>query len=200
LSTPTSDGEQTIWESLAASYAQDDYPQVLPDPPSYASLFPSDFMNESIMAVVKDETQAHDTKYTWPHVLVKAGSYAQGIYLLKIPYAPKLITLSLAVYGMLIPFPFDRGKMVASLPLLSLCSLVADPAKALSSKPYASVSTPMEGIRGWLSLLSGPLLPMGSDCMHMGSDNMHWPYLAQAPPCTSPSKHSEHMQPNPTWI
>jgi len=86
LSTSMSDGEETIWETLAAGYAQDVYPQVLPDPPSYISLLPSDCINESMMAVVKDETQqTHGTKYTWPHVLVMVGSYAQGFHLMKIP-------------------------------------------------------------------------------------------------------------------
>jgi len=30
-----------------------------------------DSLNESIVAIVKNETQAHGTKYTQPHVLVK---------------------------------------------------------------------------------------------------------------------------------
>ena len=137
-------------ENIAAGYTQYVYPQALPDPPPYIPPVPSNSPSDTMVAVAKDATQAHGIKYTWPHIRVKADSYAQGIHLLKIPYAPKLITLSLAVYGMLIPFPFDRGKMVASLPLLPLCSLIADPIKALSSKPYASLSTPMEGISGRL--------------------------------------------------
>jgi len=204
LSTSTSDGEQTILENIAAGYTQDVYPQALPDPPPYIPPVPSNSPNETMMAVAKDATQACGTKSTWPHVLhidlVKIDGFAQGINPLWISCTTKLITLLLALYAILTPFPFDRGKMVSSLPLLPLCSLIADPIKALSSKPYASISTPMEGIRGRLLLSGGPLLPMGSDHMHMGSDNMHWLYLAQAPPCTSPSKHSEHMQPNPTWI
>jgi len=109
-----SDGEQTIWENLAAGYAQDVYPQVFPDSPFYVSLLPSDSINESMMAVVKDETQTHGTKYTWTHVLVKVGGYTQGFQLTKIPCATKSIALSFTVYGMLTPLPFDRGKMVSS--------------------------------------------------------------------------------------
>jgi len=117
LSTSTSDGEQTDLENLAAGYAQNVYSQVLPDPPSYVSLLLSDSIHGSMMAVAKDETQAHGTKYTWPHILIKANGYAQDIHLLKISCAPKPITLLFAVYGMLTPLPFDRGKMVSSNPI-----------------------------------------------------------------------------------
>jgi len=147
FSTSTSDGEQTIWDNLAAGYAQDVYPQVLPDPPSYVSLLPSDCTNESTMAVVKDETQqTHGTKYTWPHVLVMVGGYAQGFHLMKIPCATKSMTLSFGVNGMMTSFLFDRGKIVASLPFLPLCSLIANPIKALSSKPGASAPTSIKSI------------------------------------------------------
>jgi len=70
------------------------------------------------MAVVKDETQTHGTKYhTWTHILVKVGGYTQGFHLMKIPCATKSSALSFGVYGMLTPLPFDRGKMVSNLSL-----------------------------------------------------------------------------------
>ncbi len=115
LSTSTSDGEQTFLENLAAGYAQDVNPQVLPDPPSNVSLLSSDSISESTMAVLRDETQACGIKYTWPHVLAKVGSYTQDFHCLKIFYAAKSIALSYVVYGMLTPLPFDRGKMSSSL-------------------------------------------------------------------------------------
>jgi len=92
-STSTSDGEQIIWENLAAGYTQDVNPQILPDPPSYISLLPSDSFNESIMAIVKDETQAHGTEYTQPHVCVKVSGYAQDFYLMEIFCATQSIAL-----------------------------------------------------------------------------------------------------------
>jgi len=85
-------------ENLATGYAQDVNPQVLPDPPSYASILPSDSISESMMAVVKDETQAHGTKYTWPHVLVKVGGYAQGFHLMKIPCNTKTTALQFGLW------------------------------------------------------------------------------------------------------
>ncbi len=88
LSTSTSDGEQTVLDNLAAGYVHDVYPQVLPGPPSYISLLPSDSINEPMMAFVKDKTQAHGNKCTIPHVPVKADGYAQGIHLMKISHAP----------------------------------------------------------------------------------------------------------------
>jgi len=135
-----------IWENLAAGYTQDVDPQVLPDPPPYASLLPSDSINESMMAIVKDETLAHHTKYIQPHVLVKVDGYVQGFHLIEIFCATQSIALSFGVCGMTTSFPFDRGKMVPSLPLLSLCSLIADPIKALSSTPGASAPTSIKSI------------------------------------------------------
>jgi len=146
LSTPTSDGEQMIWENLAAGYTQDVNPQVLPDPPSYISLLPSDSINESIMAIVNDETRAHGTEYTQPHVCVKVSGYAQDFHLMTIPCATKTTALQFCVCGMTTSFPFDRGKMVSSLPLLSLCSLIANPTKALLSKPAACLPTSIMNI------------------------------------------------------
>jgi len=83
------------------------------------------------MAIVKDETQApHGTKYTWPYVLVKVVGYAQSLHLTTNPCATKTTALSFGVCDMMTSLPFDRGKMVSSLPLLSLCSLIANPIKA----------------------------------------------------------------------
>ncbi len=186
-------------ENLAAGYAQDVYPQVLPDPPSYISLLPSDSLNGSMMAVVKDE-KAHGTKYTWPHVLhidlFKVNGNAQGIHLLKISCAPKFITLSFAVYGMLTPLPFDRGKMVSNL--------------SLSCPHAASVLTPPRSLQAnfvhpslpaWNALKEDycshvvPYCPWGVINKPMGSTDMHKLYCAQAF-----AYHSEHLHLDPTWM
>jgi len=148
------------------------------------------------MAIVKDETQAHGTKYTWPHVPVKVDGHTQGIHLLKISCAPKLVTLSFAVYGMLTPLPFDRGKMVSSLSLHCphIASLPISPWPS-SSEPCAPVPTSIKSTGRRLLLSSGPLLPMESDHMPMGSDNMHWLYLAQAI-----ALQRNYLPPDPSWI
>ncbi len=166
---------------MSDDYAPDVYLQVLSDPPSYISLMLSDPPNEIMMAILKDETQAHGSKYTCSHVfqtdlgkvdgytknagpmLIKVDDYAQGFHLLEIFCAAMSITLSYMVYGMLTPLPFDRGKMVSSLP--PHCPHAAS--LPISPRPFQAslvpVTTSIESIGRRLLLLCGPLLPMGSD-------------------------------------
>jgi len=145
---------------------------------------------------VKDEAQAHGTKFTWPHVLVKADSHAQGIHLLEISCAPKLITLSFAVYGMLTPLPFDRGKMVSSLSpsCPHAASLPISPRSLQANFVHPSLPA-------WNALEEGycshvvPYCLWGVVNKPMGSTGMHKPYLAQVL-----AYHSAHLHPDPTWM
>jgi len=195
LSTSTCDGVQTFLENLAAGYAQDVNPQVLPDPPSYVSLLPSDSISESTMAVLKDETQACGIKYIWPHVLAKVGSYTQDFHHLKIFYAAKSIALLYIVYGILTPLPFDRGKMNYSLsPPCHHAGSFAHPIKPLLSKLGAFIPTHIKSI-GRSSVSCDLVLPMGSDNKLMGSDNMHKLYLSQAL-----AKQNDLLHSDPLWI
>ncbi len=57
---------------LSDGYEQDNHHPALPAPHSYLPLLPSDYPNQIMMAVVKDEIQAHGSKYTQLHVLVAA--------------------------------------------------------------------------------------------------------------------------------
>jgi len=173
-------------------HAQDVHLQVLPAPPSSIFLLPDDPPNEIMMAVVKDETQAHGSKYTWHQVLlidlVKVDGNVQSFHLTKIPCATKSIALSFTVYGMLTPLPFDRGKMVSglSLPCYHAGSF-AYPIKAISRKSCAFILIFMECV-GRLLASCYPVLPMGSDKMHKLH---HAQVLAWK---------SEHLHPDPTWM
>jgi len=202
LIAPMSDGEQIIWENLGAGYAQDAYSQVLPDPPPYVSLLPSDSPNETMMTVAKDATQARGTKYTWPHVLhidlVKIDGFAQGIHPLRISCTTKLITLSLAVYGMLTPFPFDRGKMVSPFchHACSYAYLIRLYQASLMHPSLLLWKVFEEGyyyqvlpycLWGVIVCIWGVTTCIGSILYKL--------HLAQAL-----SKHSEHVQPSPAWI
>jgi len=71
---------------------------------------------------MRDKAHTHGPKRTQfpvlPLVCINAAGYMQGIHMrLKIPCVTELFAPSFTVYGMLMPLPFDRGKMVSNLSL-----------------------------------------------------------------------------------
>jgi len=199
-------------ENLAAGYAQDVHPQALPDPPASIPLLPDDPSNEIMMAVVKDEIQAHGT--TWHQVLqidlvkvdgytkvadyvpTKVDDYRQDPHPLKIPCATMSTALPFTVYGMLTPLPFDRGKMVSSQspPRPHAASLPISPWPYQASLVHPSL--PLSGVleEGYCTHVN-PYCLWGEVNKIMGSSDMHKLYCAQAL-----AYHSEHLYPDPAWI
>jgi len=69
---------------------------------------------------MRNKAHIHGPKCTQfpvlPFVCIKIAGYTQGIHMsFKIPCVTELFALSLTVYGMLTPLPFDRGKMISNL-------------------------------------------------------------------------------------
>jgi len=77
---------------------------------------------------------------------MKINGYAQGIQLLEIFCVTKSIASLFAVFGMLTPVPFDRGKMVSCQSMFPSCRLITDSIKALSSRPCAPVPISMQSM------------------------------------------------------
>ncbi len=149
---------------------------------------------------VRDKVHTHGSKYTqFPilqFVLIKADDYEQGTHIsLMIPCITKLITLSFTVYGMLTPFPFDRGKMFSSLslPCPHAASLPISPRfQASLVHPSLPSSRALEG--DYCSHVV-PYCLWGVINKPMGSNDMHKLYCAHAL-----AYHSEHLHLDPTWI
>jgi len=222
----TSNEENTIWKNLAVFspydgvlsqpslhlfyklLAQDVYVQVPPDPPHTPPL-PSDSM-----AIVRDKTKTLGSNCTWSQVLqinlvkvdgytkvannapIKVDSHAQAFHLLKIFCVTMSIALSFAVYGMLTPLPFDRGKMVSSQspPHPHAASLPISPRPYQASLLHPSL--PLSGVleEGYSSHVN-PYCLWGEVNKIMGSSDMHKLYCAQAL-----AYHSEHLYPDHAWI